>query len=396
MWQTPHFLSDEKTVMKDISYNAARLATALFFAAPGISYGLFASRLPFIKTQIGATESDVGLILFSWGLMAAIGLATAPMITKKIPIKVILIAGLITLCTALTAAAFIESVALFIIVLAPFGFAMGILDVTMNMQGIAIERHYLKPTLGVLHASYSFGGVTGSLLGSLFAALSLSPKENFMIPSIVLLIAGFLARNYLIAPKEENATSEKKKSTKFFSWLLFACGLFSLVAYVAEGVCGDWGSLFLVHERAAPESSAALSYGLVAAMCFLSRLASDRLRELFGDFRFAFISAVIFLGGATLILLSGSWLTALIGFAIVGIGLGPLVPTLFSFVGRLPGLDAKTSIATVSFTGYAGLLMFPPIFGFLAHHWNYEAIFWVELVIAFCCIAGVFLFRKAR
>ena len=382
--------------MKTISYNTTRLATALFFAAPGISYGLFASRLPFIKSQIGATESDVGLILFSWGLMAAIGLATAPMITKKISLKTILTFGLITLCVALSAAPFITSVALLIVVLAPFGFAMGILDVTMNMQGIAIERQFLKPTLGVLHASYSFGGVTGSLLGSLFAALSLSPKSNFVIPSIVLLFACLLAKNYLIAPKEEKRSSEKKKSTHLFSWLLFGCGLFSLVAYVAEGVCGDWGSLFLVHERAAPESSAALSYGVVAAMCFLSRLSSDRLRELFGEFRFAFISALIFLGGAALILFSANWLTALIGFAIAGIGLGPLVPTLFSFVGRLPGLDAKTSIAAVSFTGYAGLLMFPPIFGFLAHHWNYEAIFWVELVIAFCCLAGVFLFKEKK
>ncbi len=382
--------------MKVISYNTTRLATALFFATPGIAYGLFASRLPYLKAQIGASEGDVGFLLFSWGLTAAIGLATAPMITKKVSIKAILILALMVLCATLSACSFAPSVPVLIAILAPFGFAMGILDVTMNIQGVAIEREYLKPTLGILHASYSLGGVTGSLLGSLFAALSLSPKPNFIIPAIFLLVACFFAKNFLITPKEEKRENVKKGTAHFFSWLLLGCGLFSFIAYVAEGVCGDWGSLFLVHERAAPESSAALSYGVVAAMCFLSRLMSDLLKSVLGVFRFALICALIFLAGASLILFSPNWIVALIGFAIAGIGLGPLVPTLFSFAGHLPGHDPKATIATVSFTGYVGLLLCPPIFGFLAHHWNYEAIYLVELGIACCCIVGVFLFKTKK
>lgn len=382
--------------MKAISYNTTRLATALFFAAPGIAYGLLASRLPYLKAQAGATESDVGLLLFSWGLTAALGLASAPAVTKKLSIKAILTIALMVLCAALCAASFAPSVPVMIVILAPFGFAMGILDVTMNIQGVAIEREYLKPTLGILHASYSLGGVTGSLLGSLFAALSLSPKPNFIIPAVFLLLASFYAKKFLITPKEEKRENVKKEKTHFFSWLLLGCGLFSFISYVAEGVCGDWGSLFLVHERAAPESSAALSYGVVAAMCFLSRLVSDCLKSLLGVFRFALICALIFFGGASLILFSPNWLIALLGFAIAGIGLGPLVPTLFSFAGHLPGHDPKTTIATVSFTGYVGLLLCPPLFGFLAHHWNYEAIYLVELGIACCCIVGVFLFRTKK
>ena len=382
--------------MKTISYNTTRLATALFFAAPGIAYGLLASRMPFIKAQVGATEGDVGFLLFIWGLMAAVGLAAAPAIAKKLSIKTILIAALTILSLALSAASFAPNVPVVIVILVPFGFAMGILDVTMNIQGVAIEREYLKPTLGILHASYSLGGVMGSLLGSLFAALGLSPKPNFIIPAILLLLASIFAKNFLITPKDEKREDAKKEKTHVFSWLLLGCGLFSFIAYVAEGVCGDWGSLFLVHERAAPESSAALSYGTVAGMCFLSRLVSDQLKSILGVFRFALICALVFLAGASLIFFSTNWLIALVGFAIAGIGLGPLVPTLFSFAGHLPGLNPKTTIATISFTGYVGLLLCPPIFGFLAHHWNYEAIYLVELGIACCCILGVFLFRNQK
>ena len=382
--------------MKTISYNTTRLATALFFAAPGIAYGLLASRMPFIKEQVGATEGDVGFLLFIWGLMAAVGLAAAPAIAKKLSIKTILISALTILSLALSAASFAPNVPVVIVILVPFGFAMGILDVTMNIQGVAIEREYLKPTLGILHASYSLGGVMGSLLGSLFAALGLSPKPNFIIPAILLLLASIFAKNFLITPKDEKREEAKKEKMHVFSWLLLGCGLFSFIAYVAEGVCGDWGSLFLVHERAAPESSAALSYGTVAGMCFLSRLVSDQLKSILGVFRFALICALVFLAGASLIFFSTNWLVALMGFAIAGIGLGPFVPTLFSFAGHLPGLNPKTTIATISFTGYVGLLLCPPIFGFLAHHWNYEAIYLVELGIACCCILGVFLFRNQK
>ena len=380
--------------MKEVSYNTTRLATALFFATPGIGYGLFTSRLPYLKVQVGANESEVGIMLFALGLAAALGLAVTPSIVKKIPIKVVLPIGLVTTCVALIAASLSINVLMLTVSLATIGLAMGVLDVAMNMQGVAIEVHYAKPTLGVLHASYSFGGVLGSVLGSVFAALGLSPLPNFLIPVVFLLIAGYFATTRLI--DRDPPKRKEKKKVRTFTLLLLCCGIFSLVGYVAEGICGDWGSLFLAHERSAPESSAALAYGVIASTCFLSRLVADRMRLAFGDFKYAFVSALIFTSGVALVIHSSSWLAALIGFAIGGIGLGPLVPILFSFAGRLPGVDPNNAIATVSFMGYVGLLAFPPVFGFIAHHYCYEGIFYAQFALALLCILFTFLFKGEK
>lgn len=380
--------------MKTVTYRQTSLATALFFAAPGIIYGLFSSRLPILKQQTGATETDVGLILFSFGLAAAVSLALTPVIVKWIRVKSILPMGLFLMCAALGLAAFAQSVFSLICLLVLVGLGMGALDVTMNMQGIAIEQEFAKPTLGILHASYSLGGVTGSLLGSLFAQFQFSLEANFLLPSLTLLFMSLMARKFLIdsAPTQENDSTKPQNRT--FPLLLLGCGVFAFITYAAEGICGDWGSLMLVHEKGAPESSAALAYATTAGSCFLSRFIADKLRERFGDFRFALVSALIFIVGATTIVLSTNWAGSLIGFSVAGFGLGPLVPIVFSFAGRIPGQDPKVAVATVSFMGYVGLLACPPFFGFLAHHWNYNAIFITECGIACLCLAFVFLLRS--
>ncbi len=380
--------------MKEIRYNSTRLATAIFFAAPGIAYGLFTARLPYLKVQAGASESEIGFALFALGFAAAMGLAITPSIAKKVAIKKILTATLFILCLSLSVAAFSQNSLTLTASLAAVGLAMGVLDVAMNMQGVAIEIHYAKPTIGILHASYSFGGVLGSTLGSVFAALSLSPVPNFLIPAGSLLVAGLFSYSFLI--DSDPIEKKKVKKKEGLSLILLCCGVFSLIAYVAEGICGDWGSLFMRHERMAPESSAALAYGVIAGACFLSRLVTDRMRTAFGEFRYAFVSAAIFFFGAVLIVLSSSWETALIGFAIGGIGLGPIVPILFSFVGRLPGINPNNAIAAVSFMAYVGLLTCPPIFGFIAEHYSYEAIFCVEATLGILCLLGTLLFRTKK
>ena len=49
--------------MKRTELSSARAACAYFFLCPGLSYGLLTSRLPALKMQTGADESQIGLLL---------------------------------------------------------------------------------------------------------------------------------------------------------------------------------------------------------------------------------------------------------------------------------------------------------------------------------------------
>jgi hypothetical protein len=71
----------------------------------------------------------------------------------------------------------------------------------------------------------------------------------------------------------------------------------------------------------------------------------------------------IALGG---VLLIGSAVPAVVGFALCGLGIANAVPLLFSAAGRLdpPG----PSLAATFTVGYTGFIVGPPVIGFLADH----------------------------
>jgi hypothetical protein len=53
-------------------------------------------------------------------------------------------------------------------------------------------------------------------------------------------------------------------------------------------------------------------------------------------------------------------------FGCLGIGLGLIVPSVFSAAGRLPTLNAGATIAAVSACGWAGFVCGPPLIGGIA------------------------------
>ena len=75
-------------------------------------------------------------------------------------------------------------------------------------------------------------------------------------------------------------------------------------------------------------------------------------------------------GAATVVflaaLLLGDVAAGVIGFFVLGLGLGAIVPSAFSAAGRLPGIHPGVGVAGVSGLGWAGFVCGPPIIGQLA------------------------------
>lgn len=54
--------------MKRTEFSITRASCAYFFLCPGLTYGVFTSRLPALKMQTGADESQIGLMLLCLGV----------------------------------------------------------------------------------------------------------------------------------------------------------------------------------------------------------------------------------------------------------------------------------------------------------------------------------------
>lgn len=359
-----------------LSYASARLACMFYFMAPGLAYGLVTSRMPALKNMTGATEGELGIILLCFGLSALIGLAFAPRLIAKISAKTTLLASSLACMVFVVLVSFSSSVWFFGIAMALLGICMGLCDVTMNVQGVEVERAYKKSSMNILHAGYNIGAAAAACAGSIFAATNFGVWVNFVLP--VAVMAGMLwwAEPRLVTgnlEKPERSESsplvsvEPKKRLPFLVWVY---GLLCVCCYVSEGSVGEWGSLYLHQVKAAPESIAALVFAGFSICSLLCRLVADRLRNNFGDFLVSTAGATIALAGMLTVLSSSSWSICLIGYAMMGLGQAPIVPIAFSRAGAIKGVSTARATSLVSLLAYAGLLFAPPAFGLSAEHFG--------------------------
>lgn len=359
-----------------LSYASARLACMFYFMAPGLAYGLVTSRMPALKNMTGATEGELGIILLCFGLSALIGLAFAPRLIAKISAKTTLLASSLACMVFVVLVSFSSSVWFFGIAMALLGICMGLCDITMNVQGVEVERAYKKSSMNILHAGYNIGAAAAACAGSIFAATNFGVWVNFVLP--VAIMAGMLwwAEPRLVTgnlEKPERSESsplvsvEPKKRLPFLVWV---CGLLCVCCYVSEGSVGEWGSLYLHQEKAAPESIAALVFAGFSICSLLCRLVADRLRNNFGDFLVSTAGATLALAGMLTVLSSSSWSICLIGYAMMGLGQAPIVPIAFSRAGAIKGVSTARATSLVSLLAYAGLLFAPPAFGLSAEHFG--------------------------
>lgn len=386
-----------------LSYASARLACMFYFMAPGLAYGLVTSRMPALKNMTGATEGELGIILLCFGLSALIGLAFAPRLIAKISAKTTLLASSLACMVFVVLVSFSSSVWFFGIAMALLGICMGLCDVTMNVQGVEVERAYKKSSMNILHAGYNIGAAAAACAGSIFAATNFDVWVNFVLP--VAIMAGMLwwAEPRLVTEnleKPERSESsplvsvEPKKRLPFLVWV---CGLLCVCCYVSEGSVGEWGSLYLHQEKAAPESIAALVFAGFSICSLLCRLVADRLRNNFGDFLVSTAGATLALAGMLTVLSSSSWSICLIGYAMMGLGQAPIVPIAFSRAGAIKGVSTARATSLVSLLAYAGLLFAPPAFGLSAEHFGlHTALCAVQVLLTITVLLAFLLGRLIK
>ena len=166
--------------MKWSEFSTARAACAYFFICPGLVYGLLTARLPALKAQTGADDAQIGLILLCLGVSGLVALFGSAWLIARWGSRAVLRLGTLVLLFSLPFCGLASTPLLLALACVLVGCGTGLADVAMNTQGIQIERRYHAPCMALMHASYSLGGVMGSLMGALFAALGFRPLVNFI------------------------------------------------------------------------------------------------------------------------------------------------------------------------------------------------------------------------
>jgi predicted MFS family arabinose efflux permease len=361
----------------------ARVAVTAVFFLNGIVFASWYSRLPSIQEQLDLGPGTLGLALIG----APVGLLAAQPLTGALAATVgsrrLVAAAPLMLAAAVAPALAVDAPTL---ALGTFtaGAANGVLDVSMNVEGLTVERLSGKRIFNSLHAWFSFGALGGAAIGGLAAAAGLDPLPHIAIVVGLGAVVATLASRGL-PPAEAEPRPEGPRFARP-SRRLAALGAIAFCALLAEGAVFDWSGIFIRRETGAAIGLA--SVGLAAfnlAMGF-GRLTADGAAERLGSPTLGRAGALLAAAGLAMALLLGSAAGAIAGFAVMGLGLASVFPLALRAAGYDPAISGP-AVAAVSSVGYAGFLTGPPAIGLLAELFGLGA--------ALACVCGLLVVAAA-
>ncbi|WP_190135004.1 MFS transporter [Streptomyces longispororuber] len=369
-------------------FRRTQVAIAALFCVLGFQYATWAARLPALKSRLGLSEAELGLLLMATGVGAAVSFPLVAVLTRRWGSRRLAFVSALVLGLLLLALAVAPNYPVALLVMAVDGVAVGCLNVAMNAQGAALESRYRRTAMAKLHATFSGGSLAAALLASGTSAVTSSVAVHFGVAAILVLLLAMYAESDLLAdegPADEPAEKQRRRRglpAAVTLWMGFAM----VFGTVAEGAMNDWSALYLKDVADASARVAPLGIAVVSVMMVLARLFADGWRTRWGDGRVVRVGSVLAAAGLAFALLAGGVVPALIGFACMGLGLAAVTPCVYVAAAR-QGSDA---LALVAAMGTTGLLAGPPLIGFLANGtslvWGMAAVAVSALLVAACAL----------
>ena len=123
------------------------------------------------------------------------------------------------------------------------GSSNGLLDVSMNVHGLAVERRLGRPILATLHAAFSFGVLAAATAGGLVASAGVGVQAHMAGATVVAICVALLATRHLL-PSDVDAAPEGPLIARP-TRALAVVGLFAFCVLLSEGAVNDWAAVYL-------------------------------------------------------------------------------------------------------------------------------------------------------
>ncbi|MFI0484156.1 MFS transporter [Actinomadura sp. 9N215] len=343
---------------------AARVAVRGVFFANGAAFASWAARVPAVRDGLGISTGGLAVALAGLAAGALAGLPLAGVLVARWGSRRTLIGGAVLFFGTLPLIPSAPGLVPLTVAAAMFAAGNSAVDVAMNTQGVLVERASSRPVMGGFHAMFSLGGISGAAAGGLAAAGGVGAGTHFLLTAVILLAVCAVATSFLLP--DAPSTGVAGPTFAFPARGLWAPALVALSALMGEGLMNDWGAVYLQDVAGSSAGAAAAGFAVFSAGMVVGRLAADRMRARAGTDRFVQGCSLLAGTGAVLALAVPAPGTGLAAYALIGLGLAPVVPVAFTHAASRAPRGPGPSIAAVSTVGYVGFLAGPPIVGGVA------------------------------
>src|SRR5919112_1707299 len=177
---------------------AAAVATFVVFGINGLVFASWAARIPAVTEPLQITSGQMGTLLLCTAVGSLLALPTAGLVVGRLgTANTVRLGGLLASAAGVGIALSLSiasipgtAVSLFF-----FGIAIGLWDVSQNIEGADVEHKLRRTIMPQFHAAFSGGAFVGALIGAGLSNLGVD------LPVHLLVIVGIVVVVTLIAPR---------------------------------------------------------------------------------------------------------------------------------------------------------------------------------------------------
>ncbi|MBO1267130.1 MFS transporter [Arthrobacter cavernae] len=390
-----------------------RLAVLTSYAASGIAFATWVSRLPAIRDGLDLTPGTVGLLLLCMTVASFISISASGIIVLRLGSRMTTRIGSTMVGLGLAGVGFgtvVSSPVAVALGLGVVGLGTASWNTASNVEGAALERAMGRHIMPHLHGAFSLGTVAAAGFGAWAAAVHMPVVWHFSLVGLVVagsvVTAGFWFRADAVAPAArkfspdrtdtfedpstgplpiigaETAVGDSKdlaapapldgKRMVAQAWRerrTLLIGVLVLGLALAEGAAGDWVALALSDSYGQSDAAGALGYGIFVSFMTIGRFGGTVVLDRFGRVAvMRWCSATAVAGLALFVFSPVPWL-AFVALAVWGLGSSLGFPVGMSAAADDPA-HAAARVSVVSTIGYGAFLCGPPLLGLLAEHFG--------------------------
>jgi MFS family permease len=341
------------------------------FFVHGFLFASWTAHIPQLQHHLGLSDGRLGVALLGAPFGSVLAMVAAGRLLPILGSRAMVRLALVGYCVAGPFIGLTGSLGTFFVAFLLWGFFQGTLDVSMNTQAITVERFSGRVLMPGFHGSWSTGALVGAVTGAVSVGLGLSLSEQLLALAVpCLLVVGWLTTS-LIADQRAGSGPEPSEDrparrSGVFQGAVLVLGSIALADMLCEGAAADWAAVYLRNSLHTVPLVAGLGYAAYALAMLSVRLFGNRIFTRFDAHRvLALLAAIASIGFATGLVIARP-VSVLVGFALLGAGLGSVVPMVFRAAGAVDNVDTGTAVAAVAGFGWTGFVVGPVVIGEIA------------------------------
>ena len=341
--------------------------------------GVFFPRIGDLQNQMNIGETTLGLALLGPPIGVQLSLLFADKIFSFLGFRLVMCLGVPMLSSALVFSSLTINPLIFAIFLMLGGFAIGILEVAVNLEADRIEYKINKKIMNRSHSFWSLGFFCSGLTGALFSQMQISPFINF---SLSLIFGTALTILFCIKYKPAKMRPNLNSNNSLFvipTRAVMGLVILTLSPMLLESASIDWSVIYMRDVFSTPPFLNGMAIVMVAFTQFSIRYYADQFVEIYGSDIISKISIIAMFIGVTLVFFSNFPYLSLIGFAFIGGGSAVLFPLAMSAAAQKTDRSAASNVASLAQISFLIFLLAPPFLGYIAENFGIRISFGIGL-----------------